>query len=91
MSMNLRRMTDFFLSLSNITKAVYPGFHEGQTLLQIQLIQALLWDLSDLKNLDERGTAKTLAYGEENCVCHNESGKIYVHQEKGEVHAGSWN
>ena len=26
---NLRRMTDLLLSLSNITKAVYSGFHEG--------------------------------------------------------------
>ena len=31
--------TDLLLSLSNISKVVYPGFHEGRKLLQIQLIQ----------------------------------------------------
>ena len=64
MSKNLRRKTDLLLSLSNISKAVYPEFHEGPKLLQIQLIQAHVWDLSDPKDMDERGTAKMLGHME---------------------------
>ena len=33
---------------------MYPGFHEGRKLLQIQLIQAHVRDLSDLEDMHER-------------------------------------
>ena len=69
MSKNLRRMTDILLNLSNITKAAYPGFCKGHQLLQIQLIQAHVWDLSDLEDMDERGTAKMLGHMEGRIVC----------------------
>ena len=69
MSKNLRRMTDLLLSLSNIAKLVYPGFHEGQKLLQVQLIQAHVPDLSDLEDMDKRGAAKTLGHMEGRIVC----------------------
>ena len=69
MPKNLRRMTNLLLSLSNISRAVYPEFHESQKLLQIQSIQAHGWDLSDLKDMDERGTAKMLGYMEGRIVC----------------------
>jgi len=69
MSKNLRRMTDLLLSLSNITKAVYPGFREGRKLLQMQPVQAHVRDLSDLEDMDERGTAKALGHMVGRIVC----------------------
>ena len=56
---NLGRVTDLLLSLSNITKAVFLGFYKGQKLLQIQLIQVHVWDLSDLEDMDEGGATRT--------------------------------
>ena len=38
MSKNQRRMTNLLLSIGNISKAMYPGFHKGRKLLQISLI-----------------------------------------------------
>ena len=69
MSKNLLRMTDLLISLSNITKAVYPGFCKDQKLLKVQLIQAHVRDLSDLEDMDERGTIKTVGHMEGRIVC----------------------
>ena len=63
------RMTDLLLSLSNISKVVYPWFYKVQKLLQIQLIQSHVRDLSDLKEMDERGAAKMLGHMEGRIVC----------------------
>ena len=83
MSKNLKRMTPLLLSLSNITKAGYPGFCEVHMLLQIQLIHAHVRDLSDLKDMDERGTAKMLGHKEGSIVCAaNKAGKFMCIKKK---------
>ena len=81
-SKNLRRMTDLLLSLSSVTKVVYPGFHAGQKLLQIQLIPAHAQDLSDLEDMDERGTTKMLGNVEESIVCDVIKVGIFMHIKK---------
>ena len=62
-------MTDLLLSLSNITKAVYPGFHDSWKLLQIQLIQAHIHNFFNLEDVNKRGTTRTLVQVKGRLVC----------------------
>ena len=64
MSKNLRRMTDLLLRLSNIIKAIYPRFHEGKKLSQMQLMEAHVQGSSDLKDIDEWRTTRIPGYME---------------------------
>ena len=60
----LHRMANLLLSLINIISAIYPGVHEGRKLMQIHLIQAQVWHLSDLEGMDERGVVQTVGHRE---------------------------